>query len=112
VRVQLKDWPEKPPSKVATYRCSFTLPRELARQINFVAKCTGVTQSALLSMILEAPLADMAKLFELLPADGKSPGPDTQRRLTEDSAAALRSRVNEVLEMARAIDPQFKLTDD
>jgi len=58
---------------VHNYRCTFSLPQQLAKDISFIAKRMSMSQSALLAMLLDEPIKAMAKLFAILPADDSLP---------------------------------------
>lgn len=92
-----------------TYRCSFTLPREMATSVNRIAKRFRMSQSALLTLLLEEPLEAIDKLSALLPVpepDGTTRmHPDRMRRLRGVAGDELRKAVKGALEAADAIDP-------
>lgn len=95
---------------VPTYRCTFTLPQTLATDIAVIAKRLSMSQSALLSLLLEVPIADIAKLVAMLPPDVSSPDdqPVVIQRLRGASIEMLRSRIGEAVEHARVLDPGLK----
>jgi hypothetical protein len=83
-----------------SYRCSFTLPQDLALNISHCAKRLHISQSALLSVLFEEPLQDLRKLVDLLPET--IGGADVQR-LRGTSEALIRERVKQALRTADAI---------
>lgn len=98
---------ETPPS--TTYRCTFSLPREMATSVNRIAKRFRMSQSALLALLLEEPLEAIDRLSALLPvpdADGTTRiQPDQVRRLRGASGEELRKAIQQALEAAETIDP-------
>lgn len=98
--------PTPPPS---TYRCTFSLPREMATSVNRIAKRFRMSQSALLTLLLEEPLEAIDRLSAMLPvpdADGTTRmHPDQVRRLRGASGDELRKAIQSALEAAETIDP-------
>ena len=69
------------PPRAPNFRCSFSLPQQLARDLSTVAKAMGVSQSALLALLLEQPLSMLAKVVALAPPGGADVDPVATRRL-------------------------------
>lgn len=78
-----------------SYRCTFSLPVDTAKNLSFVAKRMGVSQSAVLANVLDEPLADLAALFRGLPA---KPTEADVLRLRGASVDVIRLRVREALD--------------
>jgi hypothetical protein len=85
-----------------TYRCTFSLPCELAIAISRVSKHVGVSQSALLAELIGAPMADLLRLVELAPAPGDT-SPESMARLRGESVSLVQRRVSEALDEAASI---------
>ncbi len=81
------------------YRCSFTLPKDLAVTLNRVAKRLRMSQSALVALLLGEPIADIDKLLAMIPPDIAPDG--AARRMRGASADLLRERVAEMMDRAR-----------
>jgi len=98
-----------PSAASGTYRCTFTLPRELAVSVNRLAKQFRMSQSALLALLLEEPIEALDRLAALVPmpdAHGvQRVHPDQVRRLRGASGDALRKAVREAMAAAEEIDP-------
>ena len=94
--------PQTAPRQRTTYRCTFSLPCELAIAISRVAKHVGVSQSALLVELIGAPMADLLRLVELAPPPGDD-SPDSMARLRGESVALVQRRVSEALEEASSL---------
>jgi hypothetical protein len=80
-------------------RCSFTLPKDLAGMLDRVAKRLGMSQSALVALLLGEPIADIDKLLSLIPADIAPE--QAARRMRGASADLLRDRVADMMDRAR-----------
>jgi hypothetical protein len=92
------------------YRCTFSLPQQLAKDISFIAKRLKLSQSALLALLLEEPIGQLAKLAAVVPADSSAPvAADTVRRLRGDGVDVLRAAVTQALAAAKDLDPGFEL---
>lgn len=84
----------------STSRCTFTIPSELAHDMSLVSRRFGCSQSALVSLLLEDPITQLAKLESVLAKTRlRSPSSGVQR-LRGDSANQLRERLDEALELA------------
>jgi hypothetical protein len=95
------------PPPPGTYRATFTLPRELAKDLNHVAKMLGLSQSALLVQLLEQPMADLVRLVQTIPPDAAPP--EAARRLRTDSATRIREVVQDALRAADALEGKLPL---
>jgi len=99
--------PQKTPAR--TYRCTFTLPVPMALSISHLAKRFRMSQSALLSLLLEEPIEALDRLAALLPlpdAAGTVRFDESQvRRLRGASSDELRKAVRAALAAAEGIDP-------
>lgn len=87
-----------------TFRCSFTLPRDLAVDIAWVAKRMGVSQSAMLAHILTEPISDIRSLLETIPDTEVQPG--EARRFRGASADLVAKRIDEALAAIAAAVPR------
>lgn len=67
-----------------TFRCSFTLPGDLAIELSTVAKALGISQSSLVTHILRHPLGQLAMYVSIASPVGSD--------VTEGSARTLRLR--------------------
>jgi hypothetical protein len=98
------------PPTAHNYRCTFSLPQQLAKDISFIAKRMSMSQSALLAMLLDEPIKAMAKLFAILPVDPSQPvEADVTRRLRGESVDLLRSAVADALATAEKLEPGLDL---
>jgi len=86
-----------------TFRCSFTLPRQLARDIADVARQLRVTQSALLAELLAEPMRRLTKLAALVPRPDEVT-PEAVRRLRGASADLIRTAVQDAVAAANQVD--------
>ena len=77
-----------------TYRSTFSLPVDLARNLAMVAKRMGVSQSALLAVVLEEPMQQLADLVADIPP--KPTGEDV-KRLRGRSEQLIRDVIEEAL---------------
>jgi len=97
------------PAPGPNFRCTFSLPRDMAKSVNHIAKRFRMSQSALLVLLLEEPLESLDRLSALLPiqdAHGVTRmQPDQMRRLRGASGEELRKAIQGALEAAEAIDP-------
>lgn len=92
------------------YRCTFSLPQDLATNITLIAKRLRMSQSALLAMLLDEPIAALAKLSAIIPTKFDKPvSADTVRRLRGESVNQLRAAVSDALAMAEELDPGLPL---
>jgi len=101
-----------PAPKPRFYRTTLTFPQAMAVDISAIAKRLQMSQSSLLTLLLEEPLQQLARLVALMPSDVLStdrPDPDVVRRLSGQSVEDLRAAVTSALEAARALDPGFEL---
>jgi hypothetical protein len=80
--------------------CSFTLPHHVAVQIADVAKWLGISQSALLTELLEQPIGDMRKLIATVP-NLKAATDEQVLRARGVSADIISERVREALRVVR-----------
>lgn len=87
-----------------TFRCSFSLPRQLARDIADVARHLHVTQSALLALLLADPMRRLVKLTALLPPTPGDVSPDTARRLRGASADLIRDVLQQAIDASQDIE--------
>jgi hypothetical protein len=92
------------------FRCTFSLPQQIAKDISYIAKRLHVSQSALLALLLDEPITQLAKLASLIPADPAADvAPDTARRLRGQGIDAIRDAVGKALAAAKNLDPGFDL---
>lgn len=82
------------PETVGTRRCTYTVPTGLALNIAAVAKRMNVSQSALIAIVLEEPLAQLAQLVADVPPQ---PTGEDVKRLRGKSAALIRGVIDEAL---------------
>lgn len=89
------------PDFVATYHCSYRLPRDLALDLSFIAKSLGVSQSGLLVELLTDPVTHLATLIRSVPPN---PTPEDVVRLRGQSVAVLKDRVSQALAQVGELD--------
>lgn len=77
-----------------TYRCTFSLPTEMAQNISRIAKRMGISQSALLATLMEEPIANLAELVDDIPP--KPTGADV-KRLRGKSVDLIKRTVDDAL---------------
>lgn len=77
-----------------TYRCTYTLPVEMAHNISRIAKRLGVSQSALLATVMEEPIANLATLVDEIPP---RPTGEDVKRLRGKSVELIKGIVDEAL---------------
>lgn len=98
--------PHNPPR---SYRVNLSLPVAMAVSLSAIAKRMRMSQSALMTLLLEEPLEAMDRLTALMPvpdADGVTRmQPEQVRRLRGASGNELRRVVKDALEAAEAVDP-------
>lgn len=78
------------------FQCSFTLPAETAKDISYIAKRMGISQSALLAQLMAKPIADLRALIDLVP-DLKSATPDQVLRFRGASADVIADLVRDAM---------------
>ena len=78
-----------PPRPPGTYRATFSLPADLAVSINRVAGKLGISQSALLTELLNAPVTTLDQFLLSDPP----PSRDTALRFTAGSRDEIRHRI-------------------
>lgn len=81
------------------YRATFSLPAQLARDINRLAKRLGVSQSAFLAEMLKDPVAAMLAIMDELPQSGATP--DDLKRAKGKSKEFIEQIVQEASDLAR-----------
>lgn len=81
-------------SKVKKAVRSFTLPQSVLKDLTFVAKSLGVSQSALLGEVLGPPISDLRRIIE---ESGSSADGSHIMRMRGASARIIAERVREAL---------------
>lgn len=82
------------PAPRRTYRCTYSLPVEMAHNISRIAKRMGISQSALLATVMQEPIAQLASLVDEIPPQ---PTGEDVKRLRGKSIDLIKSRVDEAL---------------
>ena len=59
-----------PAAKILHYRCTFSLPATLAKDIARLAKRMGVSQSSMLAELLTDPITAMCDIIDEIPDKG------------------------------------------
>lgn len=94
---------------VRSYRVNLSLPVEMATTLSRIAKRFRMSQSALLTLVMEEPLEALDRLSALMPLPDDQGvtriHPDQVRRLRGASGDELRAAVKQALEAAEAVDP-------
>jgi hypothetical protein len=92
-----------------THRATFSIPHQLAADLATVSRRVRVSQSALLTLLLEEPIGMLAKLVALLPADEAELDEAGAQRLRGTTQVFLRARIAQMLDEAQKLDPGLKL---
>jgi hypothetical protein len=95
-----------PAAKPLCYRATFSLPAELARNINRLAKRMGVSQSALLTELLTEPIDAMCGVIDEIPTAGATP--DDVKRAKGKSIALIRDVVQQAQALTTELDAESK----
>lgn len=82
-----------------TFRCSLTLPSDLALELSTVAKALGISQSSLVTHLLTSPLGRLAMYLSLAsPVEvGGAEGAQRTLRLRGDSREQIRALIEQAL---------------
>jgi hypothetical protein len=95
------------PKRKGVYGCSFSLPAELATNINFLARALGISQSALLTQLLYDPLNDLRHMLR----DSGIVTPEGLEGATKEQALRMRGASVDIIRQ-RVRDAQRDLGDD
>lgn len=94
---------------VRSYRVNLSLPVDMAKTLSRIAKRFRMSQSALLTLVMEEPLEALDRLSALMPLPDDQGvtriHPGQVRRLRGASGEELRKAIKDALEAAEAVDP-------
>jgi hypothetical protein len=90
-------------------RVTMSLPAEVASNLRSVSKRLGVSNSALVSLLLAEPLAELAKLLAVSSPRGRRATQAERRRLRGASIELIQKVVSEAIEAAADVGGKLPL---